>query len=220
MSGFLPTKVTEVDWDGFNLAKSGRTVKLLYKKEPVQFCTTSLYTPFGVKWMSKEWSSFDDYWIDCSMNRNSEEFKTFMEKLDETIKTLVKDNSHLFQNLTDDFAYSSVLRENGAYPKLMKLGLPRDKNGNFTCFLFDENKKKIKLDEGNIEGLLKKGKIFKCIIECTKVWSYNGQVGSIWNVVQLKFSPPKPDERDEDGPVDKFSQQTPSVAYDKLLIID
>lgn len=214
MNKFLPTAVKDVDWDQFQLVKSGRTVKLLYNKEPVQFCTSALYTPFGVKWISKEWSAFDDYWIDCSMNRNSNEFKEFMEKIDEKINALAKENTHLFSNLTGDFAYSCILRENGSYPKLIKLGLPRDKNGNFTCFLFDECKKKIKLDEGNIESVLQKGKIFKCIIECTKIWSYNGKVGSIWNVVQLKFSPaPDPSQAALDS-------SQPTVQYDKLLIVD
>ena len=37
------------DWNALKLAKSGRAVKLFYNKEPFQICTSSLYTPFGVK---------------------------------------------------------------------------------------------------------------------------------------------------------------------------
>jgi hypothetical protein len=115
-------------------------------------------------------------------------FRAFIEKLDEKVKELVQQNKGMFQNLGDDFDYSSIMRENGSYPKLVKLQLPRDKNGNFTSFMFDEHKEKIKINDKNIEELLAKGKVFKCIIECSKIWAYKNKVGSIWNVVQMKFS--------------------------------
>jgi hypothetical protein len=70
----------------------------------------------------------------------------------------------------------------------MKLQLPRDKNGNFESFIFDDQKEKIMLDSNNVSDIFSKGKVFKCIIECAKVWVYNGRIGSIWNVVQLKFT--------------------------------
>jgi hypothetical protein len=188
--------ISNYDKTALKLAKSGRAVKLLYNKEPLQVCTSSLYSPFGVKSINKDWSNFTEYSIDCSLNQASSEtainFRTFVEELDVIIKTLVKENVHMFSNKNEtpneNFAYSSILRENGSYPKLMKLQLSRDKNGNFDSFIFDENKQKIRLDENNIETVLSKSKIFKCIIECSKLWYYNGKVGSIWNIVQLKFS--------------------------------
>jgi len=188
--------IQNVDWNEFKLAKYGRVVKLLYKKEPVQFCTTALYTPFGVRSIDKEWANFTEYSVDCVLNQaNSENavaFRKFLEQLDKTLVQLFKDNLYIFNNdMNGNETYCPVLRENGSYPKLMKLQLPRDKNGNFETFMFDESKQKLQVTENNVTELLPKGKTFKCIIECSKVWFYNGRVGSIWNAVQLKFSDPK-----------------------------
>jgi hypothetical protein len=183
-----------LDWDAFSLGKSGRTIKLLYNKKNFQFCTSLLYTPFGVKSNSKDWSKFDEYCLDCSLNQSESEhstqFRNFLTKLDEKINELVKSNKELL-NITNEnceYSYNSILRENKNYPKLMKLQLPRDKNGNFDCFVFNSDKTKIKINEGNIEEVLTKGKFFKCIIECSKLWYFKEKVGSIWNIVQLKFT--------------------------------
>lgn len=185
-----------VDWDAFTLAKSGRSVKLLYKKEPVQFCTTSLYSPFGVKSVTKEWSTCTEYYIDCSVNNSSSEsastFREFIDKLDSKITELITENMNMFGTKnavpSDDFVYQPMLRVNGTYPKLLRLQVNRDRNGNFETFVFDENKNKLKIGEDNIEETLTRGKVFKCIVECAKLWIYNGKAGSIWNIHQLKFS--------------------------------
>jgi hypothetical protein len=175
------------------MGKSGRTVKLLYNKAPIQIHTATMYLPFGVKSVNKEWSNFNEYNIDCSLNGSDSEtavnFKNTMLSLDLAINNLVKENCNLFNiQPNQDFAYSSILRENGDYPKLMKLQLSRDKNGNFDSFIFNEKKEKVPINESNIEQHLCKGKLFKAIIECVKVWYYNGKVGTIWKVVQLKFA--------------------------------
>lgn len=185
--------IEKVDWDRFVLAKSGRAVKLLYDKEPVQFCTSSLYSPFGVKSVDKDWSTFTEYNIDCSLNNaqtgTAVSFKEFVDKLDKKVQELAQQQSDILNKGNGgDFVYSPILRENGTYPRLMKLQMTRDRNGNFTSVVFDENKTKIMIDESNINDVLCKGKVFKCIIECAKIWSFNGKVGSIWNIVQLKFS--------------------------------
>lgn len=185
-----------INIDDFKIGKSGRAIKLFYNKEPVQFHTSTLYLPFGVKSVNKEWSDYSEYNIDCSLNQSSSEtsmtFRKSIESLDKIVQELVKNNLELFnsknETANENFTYFPILRENGNYPKLMKLQLPRDKNGNFESFLFDENKQKIKLEEDNIETHLNKGKAFKAIVECVKLWYYNGKVGSIWKVVQLKFS--------------------------------
>lgn len=204
------------DSEKFSLAKSGRNIKLLYDKQPFQICTTTLYTPFGVKNISKDWSNFNEYWIDCSLNQspneNSTNFRNFVETLDKKIVELVNDNKTLFPNYSDKLDYTNILRENKNYPKLMKLQLLRDKNGNFESFIFDENKKKIRVNENSIEEILSKGKMFKCIIECSKVWVYNGKIGSIWNVVQLKLS-----EQKREAVNNKTES---SIDYTQMLIED
>jgi hypothetical protein len=185
-----------LDVSCLKLGKSGRAVKLFYDKEPLQLCTSTMYIPFGVKYSVKEWTNYAEYYVDCFLNNSKSEtsmnFKTCIENLDSIIQKLVKENITLFnsKNATanETFSYTPILRENGNYPKLMRLQLSRDRNGNFESFIFDETKQKVPIDENNIESVLCKGKVFKTIIECVKVWYYDGKVGSIWRVVQLKFS--------------------------------
>lgn len=205
--------IQSVDWDNLQVAKSGRTIKLLYDKEPLSVCTSSLYSPFGIKSVNKEWSNFTEYSIDCSMNQSSNEnstgFRTFIEELDTKLNELVQSNLHVFDKNASSAEYSPFLRENKNYPKLMKLQLPRDKNGNFQSFIFDNNKDKIKISDNNIEEVVSKGKVFKCIIECAKLWYYNGKIGSIWNVVQLKFNEAK-----------VHDEQSAPAVYNELMIDD
>ncbi len=211
------------DRSNFKLGKSGRAVKLFYDKEPLQICTSTMYLPFGVKSLNKEWSNFSEYNIDCSLNASSSEvsicFRKGIEQIDNIIQDLTKQNLDLFhsknERATSDFKYSNILRENGTYPKLMKLQLPRDKNGNFESFIFDENKQKIAIDEENIDETLSKGKTFKAIIECSKVWYFNGKVGSIWKVVQLKFS----DRNKDENPSYSLGSSESNI-YNQLMIED
>ncbi len=182
--------IKNINWDLFSFGKSGRSIKLLYNKAPVKFQTSNLYIPFGVKSSTKEWSVFPDYYIDCNLNNadspSAVSFREFIEKLDGKVQEMVKENKEMFGS--DDLNYSPILRENGTYPKLMKLQIARDKNGNFETLFFDEKRSKIKVEEGNIEEILCRGKIHKCIIECTRVWVYNGRVGSVWKIDQSRMS--------------------------------
>ena len=205
------------------LGKSGRAIKLFYDKEPIQICSSTLYTPFGVKSITKEWSNYSEYNIDCALNQSASEtsvnFRKNIEKFDSILHNLVKENTSLFssknEQCNENFIYSPILKENGNYPKLIKLQLSRDNNGNFNSFIFNENKEKVKITEENIEEILSKGKTFKVIIECVKVWFYNGKVGSIWKIVQLKFS-----ERNYEKINNVNSEENVKNVYNKLLILD
>jgi hypothetical protein len=207
-----------LDQNLLKLGKSGRAVKLFYDKEPLQLCTSTMSIPFGVKSNIKEWATYSEYYVDCFINNSksevSQNFKSCVENLDEHIKRLVRENIKMFdskkETAKEDFVYSSFLRENGTYPKLMKLQFTRDRNGNFESFIFDENKQKIPIDENNIENILCKGKIFKAIIECSKIWYYDGKVGSIWKIVQLKFS------EKIVGELDNVNENV----YNQLMIMD
>jgi hypothetical protein len=222
-----------IDLQNFNdndikLGKSGRAIRLLYNKEPLQICTSTLYSPFGIKSVNKEWSNFTEYNLDCSLNQSTSEtsmiFKNFIDKLDIIIQKLVKENLSLFnsknETANENFTYTSILRENGSYPKLMKLQFTRDKQGNFESFIFDEQKEKIPINENNIDNIIAKGKIFKTIIECVKVWYYNGKVGSIWKVVQLKFCERERMKMNDEN--ESLMDETNNVKniYNQLMIID
>lgn len=190
--------IDTIDWEKLKLVKSGRAVKLMYDKKPLSFCTSTLYTPFGVKSFMKEWATFSEYSIDCSLNQSSSEsavtFKNFLEELDRRVTSMVEENLEIFNNpksnvvVPSSVDYQPIMRGNGNYPKLIRMQLNRDKNGNFTSFVFDENKNSIKIDEENVTDVLVKGKAFKAIIECSKVWLYNGKVGTVWNIDQLRFA--------------------------------
>lgn len=205
--------IANVDWNAFQIAKSGRAIKLLYKKEPVKFKTSLLYCPFGVKSVNKEWSNFTEYNVDCYMNQSSTEnsqiFRKFLDDLDIKIQELIKSNGNIFDK--GDVAYNNIMRENGNYPKLIKLQFPRDKNGNFKSVLFDESTNKHQITEDNIDELIAKGRLFKCVISCSKVWTYSGKAGTIWDIVQLKFF---------DKPQNADAQQTPENIYNTMMIED
>lgn len=177
--------INDIDWSKFVLVKSGKMLKVMYDKEGLQFCTSTLYSPFGVKSFMKTWSPFASYTMDCYVNNGENEvFDNFFIKLEETIEKLVKEYDE-----TSQLEYQPIMRQNGSYPKLLKIQLPRDKNGNFECFVFDQDKKSIKVNDSNIEEVLCKKTSFKTIVKCSKVWIYNGKVGTTWDLVQLKVSP-------------------------------
>jgi hypothetical protein len=190
--------LSDLDLSQLKIAKSGRNIKIIYNKEPIQLVTGKMYSPFGVKLNQNNFSQFATYHIDCSLNQSKSEisvkYRESLEELDNKIIELIQNNLQLFNTGNLQFSsedipniYSRILRENKTYPKLMKISLPRDSKGNFESVIFDENKNKILLEESSIENVLCKGKIFKAIIECGKIWYYNGRFGTTWNLKQLKF---------------------------------
>ena len=218
----------DLDLTKLKVAKSGRLVKLMYEKEPLQLVTGKMYAPFGVKVNQNSYSPFTTCHLDCSLNQSASEvsvkYRQALEALDLKVIELLKDSIHLFNtgNLAfteDDIPniYSPMLRENKTYPKLMKITLPRDSKGNFECVIFDESKEKVALNDNTIEDVLCKGKIFKGIIECGKIWYYNGRFGTTWNLKQLKFI--------ENNVVDNQPNQTNQSAqkaeiYQNIMLLD
>lgn len=213
----------DLDLSKLKIAKSGRMVKVLYDKEPLQLVTGKLYTPFGVKVNQNSYSPFSTCHLDCSLNQSKSEasvkYRESLEALDKKIIELIQESLHLFNTGNLSFQpedipniYSPILRENKTYPKLMKITLPRDSKGNFECVIFDENKEKVLIEENTVEEVLCKGKVFKSIIECCKVWYYNGRIGTTWNLKQLKFM--------ENGPVDISEKVDRSQVYQNIMLLD
>jgi hypothetical protein len=214
----------DLDLSKLKVAKSGRNIKVMYGKEPLQLVTGKMYTPFGAKSNQNSYSSFTNCHIDCSLNQSKSEasvkYRESIEALDRKIIELIQDNLNYFNtgNMTfqpEDIPniYSPMLRENKTYPKLMKIALPRDSKGNFECVIFDENKEKVLIEENNLEEVVCKGKIFKGIIECGKIWYYNGRFGTTWNLKQLKFI--------ESAQVDvDVEKEDRSQVYQNIMILD
>lgn len=190
-------KLEEIVHTKFKIVKSGRTVGLRYNNSPFQLSTCKMYSPFGVNGKSTDYSPYTNWTIDCSINKSnmSTQSKTedLFNKLDDTVKQLIKTNINSFPAAandtdieTDDF-YSPILRQNKSYPRLMKMSFPRDRNGNILSVLFDEDGKKLLLNDNNIEQLLCKGSVFKCILEFSKFWCFQNRIGSTWNVIQMRM---------------------------------
>jgi hypothetical protein len=190
--------ISDIVLSQLKIAKSGRMIKLMYNKEPLQLVTGKMYTPFGVKVNTNNYSSFTNCTLDCSLNQSNSEvsvkYRESLEALDQRITELIQESLHLFNTDTnytpEDIPniYGPILRENKTFPKLMKITLPRDSKGNFDYVVFNENKEKVSItDDDKLTEVLCKGKIFKGIIECGKIWYFKGRFGTTWNLKQLKF---------------------------------
>ena len=177
-----------------NIVKSGKIVKLMSDSQILNVKTCELYMPFNISKFKKQWSTFEDYTIDCYVNNqnnsNSMEYVNKLNMLDNHILELTKKNLHIFgvSDVNVQCNYQPMYRDNKTFPKLIKLQLPRDTNGNFTTQFFDHNSKIVIVNEKNIDSILYKKVIFKALITCSKVWYYQNKIGTIWNVVQLKLS--------------------------------
>ncbi len=200
----------DILFEHLSIVKVGRNLKLYYKDSPIQILTNVLYTPFGVKSFENTYSSFSNYHVDCSVSDNeTEEGKKFTQDIhdfDDKIKTLIMDNLNLFNGdkTIEDFpdSYAPFLKpgKNG-YPGLMKISLVRDSRGNFETVLFNSDKVRIPLSEMDISQILKKGTSFKGILECSRLWYYNGKYGASFVFKQIKL---ETREKVEEKPTETF----------------
>ena len=182
--------LNDVNFQNLNLGKSGRTVKLIYDKQSMNMSTNVLYMPFNVNTYKKQWSNYDDYIIDCYIDNahSDNEYIQKMSEFNDVIFNLVKTNLHLFNvPENEQICFTPFYRDNKTFPKLLKLHLPRDTNGNFMTQFFDENYNKIFVDENNIQTILSKKSTFKTIINCSKVYVYQNKAGCAWDIIQLKL---------------------------------
>lgn len=195
MASMTIQNLHELSFNNLKLAKVGRNIKLLNDKQSLNINTNILYMPFNLNKYKKQWSNIEEYSVDCYVQDNLSSNK--LVEFDNVIFDLVKNNSQLFGSSDlNDAVYSTMYRDNKNYPKLLKLYLPRDSNGNFTTQFFDHESNKIIINEDNIESILTKKTMFKCIITCTKVWYYQNKIGSIWEIVQLKLNDNKDKDKD------------------------
>lgn len=189
-------QLNDINFQNINLAKSGRSVKLIYDKQTLNMITPTLYMPFNLNKYQKQWSNYEDYSVDCyvdnSGDNESQDSIQKLNELNECIFDTVKTNLNLFNvPNNEEISFSPFYRDNKTYPKLLKLNFPRDTNGNFITQFFDGNSNKIFVDETNIDTILTKKTSFKTIIGCSKVYVYQGKAGCSWDILQLKLNPTK-----------------------------
>jgi len=210
--------IADLDLSKLKIGKAGRAIKLIYNGNPLQLVTTKMYTPFGVKIYNNDYSHFTNCHLDCSISETNVEIKKILEELDTRIRELITDShDKAFGeiNFDDPSWYSSMFKDTGNYPKLMKISLPRDKNGNFDFVIFDDKKEKVKLDDSNIETVLAKRTVFKSIVECAKIWVFKGKVGVTWNLVQMRLVP----AQDTTEPEETVSANEKNI-YTQNLMLD
>jgi hypothetical protein len=189
-----------IDYSLLSVVKNGKSLKIYYKDSPLQIVTETLYTPFGVKSFSNNYSNISNYHLDCSVDNHksveSQETISLFNNLDTKIMNLINENLDLFhvKNMTD-CDYSKFLKDpKGDYPGLLKIQLPRDSKGNFETVVFNHDKEKMPIDESNIQSVFTKGTTFKSIIECSRLWHFNGKFGASFMFKQIKLVPKEPVE--------------------------
>lgn len=161
-----------------SICKSGKSLKLFNDvKKPLALQSTVLYCPFGVSRFENKWSGMYDYTVSCYTD---EDFHSFSEALDKKVAEC------LTQFTTSEL--QSTLRQNKDYPKLFRLKLPRDSNGNFNFVIFDKEKNKIKVTEDNIEEVFCKKRLFKCIMQCEKITDWNDKASIQWIITQARYT--------------------------------
>lgn len=192
--------LSDIKNENINIGKSGRSVKLLYSKQPFQIVTCKLYLPFGLKETPNNYSQLPSLSLDCSIDNSCIDNQIYFENLDEYLSNFLAENKHYLDiNMNNDELkknYFPILKENKSYPKLLKINLPRDNNGNLDFVLFDSNKERITINNSNITEILTKGKTFKAIIECSRVWFFQNKIGTTWILKQLRFCDKKIDPID------------------------
>lgn len=171
-------KRTVVIADSDQITNCLETGKLL---EGLQIKSEKMYMPFGVSSFENKFSSFADYQVSVYVSEN--DTKT-LDSLDARVQELGHETGIL--NF-DSCEWRPILKKNKDFPRLLTLKLPRDKNGNFETIVFDEDKNKIMIGLDNIEEIFCKKRTFKCVFQNVKVWEYNGAIGSIWKILQIRY---------------------------------
>jgi hypothetical protein len=199
----MATHIKDLIIENVGFVKSGRTCKLTYSKDgqdakEFKFSTNTMYSPFGINSNQNKYNPNIDYSISCSINSSDTEFATItrdkFQDLDKKIEEIVMDKQQEL-SIKDEYIYNSFYKNSGNYPKLIKFNFQRDTHGNFKTLVFDSNKKKIALNESNIEELFKKGALFKVVAINKKIWYYADKVGTIWDLDQVLLVD-KSDEND------------------------
>ncbi len=169
---------TTLNLEKISLCKSGKTIKLFGEaKKPLELASGRLYLPFGVSSYENKWSGMYDYSVSCYVD---EQFDAFCTRLDSKVRELLSDFT------TSEL--SDTLRQNKDFPKLFRLKLPRDSNGNFNFVVFDEDKNKIMVTEDNVNTVFCKKRPFKCIMQCEKITDWSGKSGISWILTQARYS--------------------------------
>lgn len=153
---------------------------------------------------------------DCRVSLNGESgdmlaFIEMMRNMDELIKCIAKKNSKEWfgkASISDEILnekYVSMVRDykdpetgekTGKYAPTFGFKIKHNKEKQYLCKFFDENKSKINVNEEDgdnfksVEGILKKGTSMRMILKCTGLWFSPQGFGCSWKPLQMKVRVP------------------------------
>jgi len=226
--------IKDIDMNKITYLKAGKGGKLVYNygtenDENIQefkFSTNTMYSPFGINENQSKFSPHLEYSISASVNAsemdNAVATRESLELLDRRIEDIIKEKSGSL-NLQDDYVYFSFYKNSGNYPKLIKFSFPRDTHGNFKTTVFDNDKKKIPLSDSNISDIFKKGSLFKISVINKKIWTYNGKVGTIWDIDQVKLiknDDANQQRKNDNGNDDVSIEETNPTQINSCIMLD
>lgn len=186
--------------------KVSKSVYMSHDKKPIIIQLPPMFTaPYGLSCWPKDpkpdektkWSldlSFKGY-------EDPSRVKPFYDKMNELDQKLIQDgcensalwlsNKHKSTDVTEA-VYTKIVKWskdkntqeiNTQYPPTFKFSnLQLDKEGNFTCAVFDQNRNKISLTPEN-----SKGTQVVAIVQCLGLWISGKNFGCSWKLLQLKM---------------------------------
>ena len=167
-------------------AMGGQSVSLSYNDEKLIFQIPKCKLPFGLGEYVPPGGQVK-HSLDLALSGKSEQFATFLQKLDAHHKTMaVKHSPNWFKKrLTEDIVselYRPQLRKNGDYVPNFKVKFPT-KDGVPLCDVFDKSREEANLD------IITKGCEVQTIVECVGIYFVAREFGVTWKVLQLRVFP-------------------------------
>lgn len=182
------------------LDNGGKTVYVSYDGKPMILQTPEMVAPFGLSKFETD-KGVPKYSIDLSFKdrekrKGLQAFYDNMLKLNDVMIQQGLENSMSWfrkkHNTTDvvealfnptiKFPKDKMTGEiTDKYPPTFKISLPVNKEGQFTCDVYNNNCELIDLKDIDV-----KGANVTAIIRCMGVWLAGGKFGITWKVVQLR----------------------------------
>ena len=192
------------------LESGGKSIFVAYDGNPFIIQTPKMSLPFGVSMFDEKNSKLQN----VSKNTNNKyslemafkdmdtkpgvaKFYEMIESIDNYIKSKALDNSLTWFNkkkISEEVStdmYTHGLKhyiENGErtnkYPSRIKLSVPMDKDGKFTCKAYTSKNQMIELTQENTKNCEA-----QCIIRCQGIWIINGKYGVTYKLEQILLTP-------------------------------
>ena len=152
-----------------------------------------LRTPFGLSGMTDNISGNTSYSVDLSLdleNPEAEDLLNRLVSLDEHIIKTVHENSKEYLgkshkiDVLKDALYRPIARQhNPQYAPLVKLKVPKTRDGDFISLAFNSEKQQVDIQE------LGKGQKLMSIVEFGSVYIIDGKFGVTMKLSQAMFAP-------------------------------